>query len=189
MAVSLLIPPVVEPVSLQEAKDHLRLDTDAHDAMVQVQIQAAREHVEMFTRRQLVTATWLLTLPAFPPVVTFPYPPLHRVVTVQYLDPAGQLVLLPATSYTVRTDLEPGQVFPAPGGSWPATQGSAQAVQITFEAGYGATGAAVPARARQAILLLVGDFYEHAEAQAEGALTDNRTVGRLLWGFRAEVVS
>lgn len=189
MAVSLLIPPTVEPVTLQEAKEHLRLDTDAHDAMLQVQIQAAREQVEMFTRRQLVTATWQLTLPAFPPLVTFPYPPLHEVVTVQYLDPAGLLQTLPETSYTVRTDVEPGQMFPAPGASWPATQSSAQAVQIAFAAGYGATGAAVPARARQAILLLVGDFYEHAEAQMGGTLTDNRTVGRLLWGFRAEVVS
>lgn len=186
MAVSLLIPPAVEPVTLQEAKDHLRLDTDAHDAMLQVQIQAAREHVEMFTRRQLVTATYLLTMPVFAPVILLPFPPLHAVMQVQYRDPQGVLTVLPPEAYTVETQTEPGRLYVT---TIPAYGAALDAVQVTFEAGYGVSGADVPARARQAILLLVGDFYEHAEGQMIGTLTDNRTVGRLLWGFRAEVVS
>lgn len=186
MALALLIPPAIEPVTLQEAKDHLRLDTDAHDAMLQVQIQAAREHVEMFTRRQLIVATYLFTLPAFASVIVLPYPPLHQVTQVQYRDPQGVLTLLPPTAYTVDTSSEPGRLYVP---TLPATGMALDAVQITFEAGYGASGADVPARARQAMLLLVGDLYEHAEAQADHTLGDNRTVWRLLWGFRAEVIS
>lgn len=186
MGVTVVTPPATEPVTLQEAKDHLRLDTDAHDAMLQVQIQAAREHVEMFTRRQLVTATYLLTLPAFASVIALPYPPLQAVTQVQYRDAQGVLQVLPEADYSVDTSSEPGRLYVT---TIPATGTALDAVQITFDAGYGVSGTDVPARARQAILLLVGDFYEHAEAQATETLTDNLTVGRLLWGFRAEVLS
>lgn len=186
MAVSLLIPPAVEPVSLQEAKDHLRLDTDAHDTMVQMQIQAAREHVEMFTRRQLVTATYLWTLPALAPVLLFPFPPLHAVGSVEYLDPQGVLQVLPPTAYTVETSSEPGRLLVT---TMPAVGTGLEAVHITFDAGYGSTGADVPGRLRAAILLLMADLYEHAEAQVEIRLQDNTTLWRLLWGARADVIS
>ena len=186
MAVSLLIPPAVEPVSLQEAKDHLRLDTNAHDALVSMQIQAAREHVEMFTRRQLVTATYLLTLPVLVPVILLPYPPLHQVVSVEYRDPQGVLTVLPPTAYTVDTSTEPGRLYLL---TIPAYGAALDALQVTFEAGYGSSGSDVPGRLRAAILLLMADLYEHAEAQAEIRLQDNTTLWRLLWGARAEVLS
>jgi uncharacterized phiE125 gp8 family phage protein len=186
MALSLLIPPAVEPVTLQEAKDHLRLDTDAHDPLVQMQIQAAREHVEMFTRRQLVVATYLLTLPAFAAVIPLPLPPLHAVMQVQYRDPQGVLTVLDPSAYTVDTSSEPGRLYVT---TIPPTATALDAVQITFEAGYGPTGSDVPGRLRAAILLLMADLYEHAEAQAEVRLQDNTTAWRLLWGARAEVLS
>lgn len=186
MAVSLLIPPAVEPVTLQDAKDHLRLDTAAHDLLVQMQIQAAREHVEMFTRRQLITATYLMTLPSLPTVVVFPFPPLQQVVSVQYRDPQGVLTVLPPTAYTVDTSSEPGRLVVT---TRPAIGTGLDAAQITFTAGYGSSGSAVPGRLRAAILLLMADLYEQAEAHVEGRLQDNTTLWRLLWGARAEVIS
>ena len=51
------------------------------------------------------------------------------------------------------------------GQSWPGTTlKTAAGVTITFVAGYGATSASVPESIRQAILLLVGHWYENREA-------------------------
>src|SRR6185312_8936387 len=62
----LLTAPAVEPLTLDEAKSYLRIDTADEDATVTALIAAARLHVEALTRRALVTQTWRLTLDAWP---------------------------------------------------------------------------------------------------------------------------
>jgi hypothetical protein len=62
----LVTAPETEPVSVAEAKAHLRLDADDDDATVAALIQAARQHVEKTCRRGLVTQTWELVLERFP---------------------------------------------------------------------------------------------------------------------------
>jgi uncharacterized phiE125 gp8 family phage protein len=176
--------PAEEPVSLEEAKQHLRVEIETDDALITSLIMAAREHVEMFTRRQLVTATWVWTLDGFlGQVVRLPKPPLQAITTVAYLDGAGTPQTLDASLYHVNAAVQPGVLTPAFGRSWPTTREASDAVTITYVAGYGAA-AAVPATLKAAIVLLVGDLYEHREARSEMRLEDNPTVLRLLWGVR-----
>ncbi len=59
------VPPGTEPVSLDEAKQYLRVDQNAEDDLIGQLISAARRRVERGSYRQLVTATWLLTLDSF----------------------------------------------------------------------------------------------------------------------------
>ena len=62
----LVTAPTEEPVSLAEAKLHLRVDDNADDALIAALITAARQHAENDTRRALVTQTWRLALDQFP---------------------------------------------------------------------------------------------------------------------------
>jgi hypothetical protein len=55
-----------EPLSLQEAKDHLRVDDTASDTLITSLIKAARQTIEEWTSRQLLTATWVMALDCFP---------------------------------------------------------------------------------------------------------------------------
>ena len=82
MPMQLITPPAGEPVSLAEAKLHLRVDFDDDDSLIQVLISAARQAAETLTNRQLVTARWRMVLDSFPG------PSLMGV-------PAGQVFTLP----------------------------------------------------------------------------------------------
>ena len=66
MASLLLTPPALEPLTLDEAKAYLRVDTAADDDLIAALIAGARIHVEAQTRRALITQSWRLVLDAWP---------------------------------------------------------------------------------------------------------------------------
>lgn len=51
------IQPTLEPVTLQEAKDHLRIDYDSEDGLIAVLISAARQYCEHYTNQAFLTQT------------------------------------------------------------------------------------------------------------------------------------
>ena len=60
--------PATEPVSLAEAKLHLRVETvmTDDDTLIQALITAARQTAESITRRAFITQSWKLVLDQFP---------------------------------------------------------------------------------------------------------------------------
>ena len=66
MAVVEITPPSIEPVTLEEAKLQLRVDSDFDDSLICDAIQAAREDCEGETHRAFITQTWQLILDHFP---------------------------------------------------------------------------------------------------------------------------
>lgn len=66
MPIKLNTQPAVEPVSIDEAKLHLRVTHDDEDTLIATLISAARLHAENYCRRAFVTQKWDLYLDAFP---------------------------------------------------------------------------------------------------------------------------
>jgi len=66
MALELISPPAVEPVTLDEAKAHLKVDTTDDDALIATLISAARAKAEWHTGRAFVTQGWTLWLDRWP---------------------------------------------------------------------------------------------------------------------------
>jgi hypothetical protein len=66
MNLTLVTPPASEPVSLTDAKLQCRVTISDDDTLITRLIVAARRYCETFLRRQLVTATWQMTLDTFP---------------------------------------------------------------------------------------------------------------------------
>lgn len=175
------VAPTEEPVSVAELRDHLRVDPSDEDTLLQGLIKSARLHAETFTRRQLVTATWRLTLDGFPgaaPCTLFhndaihmPLPPLLTVTGITYVDSAGTTQTLSPSAYTVVTAFEPGRIIPAWSYVWPDTryQAGAGNVNITFTCGY-STVALVPEGVKTAIKLLAAHLYEHRDDEAEAPM-------------------
>src|ERR1017187_4140732 len=62
----LVTPPSEEPLTLTEAKRHLRVDYQDDDDLIGALLVTARSQAEMKLQRQLVSATGKLVLDAFP---------------------------------------------------------------------------------------------------------------------------
>lgn len=152
-----------EVVSLDQAKQHLRVDDETDDALIEGLIAAAREYCETATRRQFVSTTYALRMDNLPTEIVLPKPPLVSVSSITYVDSAGATQTLSSSLYTVNQHREPGVIVPAYQATWPTVRGHTNDVVIQFVAGYGAASA-VPKAAKQAILLLIGTWYENREA-------------------------
>ena len=174
MALRLITAPAVQPLTLAEAKAHLRVDSSDDDFLIASLIDAARAYVDGkdgFLGRALVTQTWEVVIDEFPEnEIKIPLPPLQSVVSIKYDDSAGVEQTLATTEYTVDAVSEPGWVVPVTTG-WPASifEGI-NAVRIQFVAGYPPgtdspvdLAANVPGSVKAAMLLHVGAFYAHRE--------------------------
>jgi uncharacterized phiE125 gp8 family phage protein len=162
-AIDIITPPEEHPVDLAEAKLYLRVDGADEDAMIAGLIAAATQQAETVTRRQLVTATLRLALPAFPrDAIHLPRPPAGEVQSVVYIDADGAEQTLDGSDYRLANDPQGAALEPAE--AWPATQRRRDAVRITYTAGYGAA-ADVPEAIRTAIMLNVAAMYHQREGQ------------------------
>ncbi|HJT63076.1 MAG TPA: phage head-tail connector protein [Burkholderiales bacterium] len=165
MALKLVTAPAEEPVTLAEAKLHLRETETALDALIQSLIVAATAHAEDFTGRRLVTQTWDYFLDAFPCWgIAIPYPPLASITSIKYVDTEGVEQTLASSEYLVDVKSSPGRVTPAYGKTWPSIRSQMNAVTIRFVAGYG-LHAAVPEKIRNACLLHIEAHHNRDEKQ------------------------
>lgn len=163
MPLSLVTPPTEEPVTLADACAHLRVGVGDDDATVSALVTAARQHLDGadgILGRAICTQTWRLTLDALPRAgVRLPLLPVASVASIEYVDGDGATHPLAADQYT----LTGSRIVPAYGVTWPTPRAQADAVTVEFVAGYG--GAAdVPGPIKQAILLLVGHWYDNRSA-------------------------
>lgn len=184
MGLSVVTPPTAEPVSLAEAKAHCRVSVADDAGLIAGYLMAARIHAEVYTGRALSTQTLQFTIDGDWPCdrIDLPRPPLQSVTAITYSDTAGATQTLAADQYRVDTTAHQGFVERAYGVIWPAVRDQARTIVVTYVAGY----AQIPEPIRQAILLLVGHFYENREAVVIGQAPTELPMGvdALLFPFR-----
>jgi uncharacterized phiE125 gp8 family phage protein len=181
MSLTLITAPTVTPLSLAEAKAHLRVSHSDDDAIIQLYIQAATDYVDGksgFLGRALVTQVWQLTLDAFPEdEIKIPLPPLQNIVSVDYDDAAGASQNVSALNFDVDSDSEPGWIVPHASFTWPTTLDAINSVRIQFTAGYLPNSdsppnyaANVPFNVKAGLLLIIGTLYENREDNVAGVV-------------------
>ncbi len=181
----LLTPPAVEPVGLNEAKAYLGVLDSAEDSLISNLITAARQAVEQYCGRVLISQSWRLTLDTWPQEaivngglrddvallaanhrlgggvveIQLPKPPLQAVLAIRVYSAAGLAATIPASNFVVDGAATPGRVVMTSGASLPVIGQSARGLEIDFTAGYGASANDVPAVLRQAVLQAVKALY------------------------------
>ena len=177
MSLTLFTAPAEEPITLQEAKAHLRVDGTADDALISALIQAARQHIDGrdgWLGRALMQQTWDYAIDEFPDADFIPLPlaPVQSITSITYTDTNGASQTFSSASYVLGADLAwKPRVNLGYGLSWASTRGVPDAVKVRFVAGY-ANAADVPGPIKAALLLMIGHLHENREATADRVLTE-----------------
>lgn len=166
--------PLLEPLTLTDAKAYLKVDHSDEDALISQMIREARSWTETFTGRALIDQTWKLALDGFPAVTAQnPYAtillPLGQTIAITsftYRDTAGTLRVLygmdaspNGADYQWELGSNGGGVLrPAWGATWPATRDLLDPVRITFRAGY-TTAAGIPEQILAGLKWKLADLY------------------------------
>jgi uncharacterized phiE125 gp8 family phage protein len=170
MALVLTSAPALEPVTVAEAKAHLRIDAGDEDTLIASLILTSRLHLETALSLALITQSWRLLLDRWPLTkdLEMPLRPLQSIEEVRVLPADGAATVIDADKYLADTVSVPPRLVRT-GVIWPQPGKAANGVEIDFTAGYGAAPSAVPAPLRQAVLLLIAHWYENREPIAVGS--------------------
>lgn len=205
MFLASIVPPATEPLTLAEAKAHLRVDVDVtdDDALITALIVAARQYAESETGRSLITQSWRLVLDGFPcgfgPGMSGPFTsllptnailldqnPVQSITSIQYQDMGGAWQTLDSTEWVAELQSAPARITPVFGKIWPITLPQIGCVKVDFVAGYG-DAAAVPQGIKAWMLIRLATLYENREEVAimsQGKLEPLPYVDRLLDAYR-----
>jgi uncharacterized phiE125 gp8 family phage protein len=168
-SLTLVTPPVLDVLTIEEAKAHARKTAPDEDALVYQWIRAAQAKVEQDTEVALLTQTWDLSLEAFPSIdvpIRIPKRPIQSITYVKYYDSAGALQTVTAGDYVVDLSSANGLGL-SPAKFWPVDLRSFQPVTVRFVAGY-TDPELIPDDLRHAVRLLVGHFSEQFQATQAG---------------------
>jgi uncharacterized phiE125 gp8 family phage protein len=175
MALSIITPPLAEPLVLADVKNHLRIDSDitSDDTMLTSFITAAREHGETLTGRTFITTVLRLRLDGFAQcglgagggmnVIELERGIVRSIGSIHYLDMQGVQQTLDLATVAQDLDSVPARLTPKFGQVWPIPVPQIGSVWIDYTAGYGDTAAAVPQVIRQWMLVRVATLYEHRQ--------------------------
>lgn len=173
MRYKIVTQPTSEPITLDEARQHLRIEPfgspleHPDDTYISTLITIARQFCEEYTERAYAIYTIEIALDYFPPnEIELPIYPSSSIESVKYVDTAGDEQTVSPTVYYVDDYSKPNYLMLKLNQSWPETSGAANNVKIRNVVG--SASELVPAPVKQAMLLLIGNFYENRQQDVLG---------------------
>lgn len=180
----------VEPVTLDQVKEHLRVSNTDTDSILSAYIEAARNYVENATGRSLVTQTIRFTMSQFYDHLYLPKGSVQSISHVRYVDSSGAEQTVDPSNYVlVGGGGDASYIQRAQNGVWPAHKCQANAVRITYVAGYPPSSdsptnyaANIPTFLKVAIYMLVQSYYDDLKGEDRDALL--AVINRNLWQYK-----
>lgn len=187
MALVLTSGPALEPVTVAEAKAHLRIDGTSEDTLIASLVLTSRLHVEAALGLALITQSWRMLMDRWPlhRDIELPLRPLQSIDAVRVWPETGAAVVIDEDDYLADAASAPPRLVRT-GVVWCQPGRAANGIEIDFTAGYGDAASDVPEPIRQAVLLLVAHWYERRDPIEVGApqTTVPRPVSQLLEPYR-----
>lgn len=180
--------PTIEPISIEEAKEHLRLDDDIDDIPVLTYVKAARLWAEKYTGRFFITRTVQQFLDSSAStldplyegmrsgILARPYgnyielsaSPTITVTSVNYYNDSDTQSTWATSNYYVDNVSDLGRIYLRDTGTFPTDLRAANGLEINYTAGYGSARSDVPSDIKLAMLQYMTFAYEHRGEQEGG---------------------
>lgn len=167
--------PIVEPITLADAKLFLRVTVPDEDALIERLITAARTFCEQRTQRPIVPRVGDVFYDAISPGqwITLPFSPVSEVTRVTMTDATGTASVIDPSAYLVDLASDPPRIGLPSGTYWPFPLRAFQAIAIRLVIGY----IVVPEDLLQAMRLLLGHYYESRTATQSGHIIATLPLG------------
>lgn len=181
--------PASEPLTREEMKLWLKVDTTADDDIVDALIESARTWVERHCNAGLLPQTITETFDAWPEGREFELSvsPLRSVSAIYYLDSAGSQQTLSSSNYTVDSYQRPARVQLKYSQTWPTLYDQINSVSAVYTVGYDAASA-IPGPVLTAMRLAVADAYENRQDYVKKMPTAAeyllQSSGERIWQFK-----
>ena len=166
MPSKLITPPTVEPVTLAEAKAHMRVSHAEEDQLISTLISTARRIVEARSGLVLLQQVWTSYLDDWPEagLVELPFAPVMSVNMVAVFGEDDVEASIDPAHYYADTASRPPRLMLRGSRVWAKPGRIANGIAITVTAGFGSAASSVPEPLRQAVLILVAHWFEHRGA-------------------------
>jgi uncharacterized phiE125 gp8 family phage protein len=168
-------PGAPEPVSLEQAKNHLgvALEFTDDDNLINILISAARERAELYCNRSFQQKTIELFLDQWPGAYSYysgvhgfvklPRGPVKQITSIQYM--VGGVYQIFEGSHTLNDAVLPPKLFFT--SPLPYVVPAPMAIKITYTTGYEDN---IPEPVRAAILMMIRTMYDHREDMIRGTI-------------------
>lgn len=168
-------------VTLEEAKNYLRVDSADDDNLITALIEVAEDLVEKFTWQTLLIKSFELIYDEAGESIEIPKSPLVEVTKIEVIDDEGTKTLVDPSIYMVDLTGMRGRIYLKKGCTWPSHRGFASFI-ITVKAGYGSVPEEVPMALRQAALSALSILYENRGMINEQEIIS--AISEICWSYR-----
>ena len=184
-----ITPASTYPVSLTEAKLHLKVDITTDDTLITNLIVAATQVSEEYTNRFFINTVVNQTCSDFKELSELFKSKVSAVTHVKYYDSDNAQQTWSSSNYVVNNEYEPCQINLVVDGSFPNIADRIDAIECRYTVGYG-TASDVPDVIKQAILLTLGNWYENRMSVITGRTTTEMPMSAkfLLDTYKVQVV-
>lgn len=157
--------PVEDMLTLQDAKDYMKVDGAAQDGVIGPMIKTATRLAEDYTGRFFIERDVTMFMDHLPEsILWLPRPPLVSVTTITVHHEDATDTIVPSANYLVDTAGQPGRVALKNGNVWPTSLREINGFEVVYKAGYATTLAAidddVKAQIQDAIKVAISVWFE-----------------------------
>ena len=143
----------VSPITLQEAKDHLRAEFQGEDDLINMYIKAAYKAAEEYTWSKISTTKLREYFQSWSQVLKVTQPITQDTVVVNYIDENGDLQVL---TEVYKTDKLYNELYYTGSPSLPTLADQRNAIYVDYYTGY----SEVPEDIIVAMLLMITEYYD-----------------------------
>ena len=168
-AYKVVTPATDNPLTLTEAKTHLKVDTTADDTFITNLIKSATSSAQEYTNRFFIATTIQQYGDKWEDISNLFKSPVASVTNIKYVDTSGSLQTLSTDVYFVDDVNKPARIGLKPNQSFPEIIDRLNAIYVEYVVG-DASAEELDEGIRQALLLTIGNWYQNRQAVVTGTI-------------------